>query len=319
MRSPILAWVCLAALAGCGSSVGSETGGGGEGGAAGGSGGPAFDCDQAEPTNCPETPPSTIDAERPAQVVVPSDYTTSTRYPLVVVLHGRGATGAANAIYLGAAPRVEERQFVLVAPDGTQDTEGRLAWNAGAVDSVFEPEAPDDIGYVLSLIEEAQKTYRLDGNRVYLLGTSNGGHLALDIICEDPTSVTAVLSQAGAIPADVPCADGAVSLLSVHGTEDEVVAFGGGVRESGITILSAVNLVGGFAERSGCGPFEMPPNIDLVPPTPVAETRVRSFTGCDQQAQVALWAVQEAPHVPDFTDAARDLWFDWILARARPE
>ncbi|MDH3202028.1 MAG: alpha/beta hydrolase-fold protein [Myxococcales bacterium] len=321
MHSSSLALVCSVALLGCGSGNDAATGGAGGSGGDGGSGGGLmrFDCDAPDPVNCPEMPPSAIDAERPAQVVVPSDYTTSTRYPLIVVLHGRGATGAANAIYLGASQRVEERQFVLVAPDGTQDTEGRLAWNAGAIDSVFEPEAPDDIGYVRSLIAEARKTYRLDGHRIYLLGTSNGGHLALDIICEDPASVTAVLSQAGALPADVPCADGTVSLLSVHGTEDEVVAFGGGVRESGITILSAVNLVAGFAERSGCGPLEMLANLDLVPMPPGAETRVRSYSDCDAQAESALWVVQQAPHVPDFTDEARDLWFDWMFARARPE
>ena len=98
-------------------------------------------------------------------------------------MHGRGSTAAAAAMYLGATQRVDELQFVLVMPDGTQDTEGRLAWNAGASDSVFEPETPDDIAYVLGLIEEAQKAYRLDASRIYLMGSSNGGHLALDILC----------------------------------------------------------------------------------------------------------------------------------------
>ena len=285
---------------------------------AGGSSTLPFDCDEPERVNCPEAPPDTIDDERLADVLLPSAYSTSARYPLVVVLHGRGATGGVDAIYLGATQRVDQRQFVLVTPNGTEDTEGRLAWNTGAIDSVFEPETPDDIGYVRSLIEEARKTYSVDGDRIYLMGTSNGAHLALDIICEDPTSVTAVLSQAGALPADAPCADGPVSLLSVHGTEDEVVAFGGGLGQSGITISSAVELMAGFAERGGCGPFQMPSNLDLVPVPPGAETRVRSYSDCDSRAESALWAVQQGPHVPDFTDDARELWFDWIFARARP-
>jgi polyhydroxybutyrate depolymerase len=265
--------------------------------------------------NCPEMPPRTIDEARPAEVRVPLDYANATRHPLVVVLHGRGSTAVAAAMYLGATQRVDELQFVLVMPDGTQDTEGRLAWNAGASDSVFEPEAPDDIAYVLGLIEKAQKAYRLDASRIYLMASSDGGHLAIDILCDDPLRITAVVSQAGALPSDAICADGPVSLLSVHGTADEVVAFGGGQQASGITILSAVDLVAGVAERSGCDPFEMPSHLDLVPVPPGAETRVRLYTNCDGQTETRLWAVQQAPHMPDFTDGARDLWFDWLFAR----
>jgi poly(3-hydroxybutyrate) depolymerase len=77
----------------------------------------------------------------------PSDYTTATRYPLVVVLHARGSSAAETAIYLGATQRIEARQFVLVTPDGTEDTEGRLAWDAGAESGLWAvqqaPHVPD--------------------------------------------------------------------------------------------------------------------------------------------------------------------------------
>jgi poly(3-hydroxybutyrate) depolymerase len=318
----ILASACLLAVVSCGCG-GSDAGvggtdGGGDGGAGGvgGSGGSAvFDCQAQEPANCPDVPPPTIDAARPAQVHVPSDYTTATRYPLVVVLHARGATAAATALYLGATQRVEELQFVLVTPDGTEDTQGQLAWNARAGAAVFDTEAPDDVAYVLGLVEEAQRTYRVDASRIYLMGSSNGGHLALDILCDDPTPVTAVFSQAGALPSDATCADAPASLLSVHGTADQVVSFGGGEQASGITILSAVDLIAGFAGRSACDPFQMTSSLDLVPVPAGAETRVRSYTNCDAQAENELWMVQQAPHIPDFSDAARTRWFDWLFAR----
>ena len=325
MRTVISSWgyLLLAAACGCGGSgtgAGGNAGGGGGGdggaGGAGGAGGSAvFDCQVPQPANCPDVAPPTIDAARSAQVHVPSNYTTATRYPLLVVLHARGATAAATALYLGATERVEELQFILVTPDGTEDTQGQLAWNARAGAAMFEPEAPDDVAYVLGLVEEAQRTYRVDASRIYLMGSSNGGHLALDILCNDPTPITAVVSQAGALPSDANCTNAPTSLLSVHGTADEVVSFGGGEQASGITILSAVDLVGGFAERSACGPFQMTPSLDLVPVPAGAETRVRSYANCDMQAEVTLWMVQQAPHMPDFSDDARALWFDWLFAR----
>ncbi|MDH3726114.1 MAG: alpha/beta hydrolase-fold protein [Myxococcales bacterium] len=278
-----------------------------------------FDCDTPAPANCPTAPPDSIDAERPADALVPTDYAPSARYPLVIVLHGLGSFGSANAIYLGAIQRVDSRQYILVTPDALEDVEGVRGWNADAIVLEFEPEPPDDRAYVRRLIAEAKRTYRIDEDRIYLMGTSNGGHLALDLICEDPTVVTAVLNQAGALPEDAPCDTGATSLLSVHGTDDETVAFGGGLRENGVTILSAVNLVAQFAARSGCAPVEVSANLDLVPDPPGAETRVQSYSGCLGGSESALWAVQQGPHVPDFTDAARDLWFDWLLASTRSQ
>lgn len=306
-------------LGACGSSEGGGAGGeGGAGGAAGAGGMAPFDCREPEPVHCPETPPDTIDIERPAQVTVPSDYTTSTRYPLVIALHARDAVPQASAAYLGAPQRVDDREFVLILPSGTPDTEGRLAWATEAGDSEFTPVAPNDIGYVARLIEEARDTYRIDQGRVYLMGSSDGAFLALDIVCDDPSRVTAILAQAGALPADSSCATDPVSVLSVHGTADVEVPFGGGMLASGKTIMATVNLTAGFAERSGCGLFAMPANIDLVPTPAGAETRVRSYSPCDEEVEVELWIVQEAPHTPDFTDDARELWFDWIFARARP-
>ncbi len=328
--------MCLVALVACGERSSDDagtggTGGGGGGGGSGGTGGPGgtggtggtdmlpFDCDQPQPTNCPENPPLTIDTERPAEVEVPEGYTTSLRYPLVVTLHARDVAPVDSSLYLGAPQRVDVEQFVLIVPSGTVDTQGRLAWATAAGDSIFEPEAPDDVAYLLRLIEEAQATYRVDEDRVYVLGSSNGASLALDVVCEDPLSVTAILAHAGALPIDEPCSEGAVSALSVHGTVDEVVPFGGGTLDNEVTIQAAVNLIAGFAERGGCGPIQLPGNLDLVDVPPGAETRVRLYQDCEDHAETALWAVQEAGHVPDFTDKARDLWFEWILTRTRSD
>lgn len=320
-------WAFLGCVgAGCGdggaSLAGGAGGGAGSHGAAGAGGSvnaAPFDCDEPESMNCPSVPPDRIDDERPAAVVVPSDYTTDTAYPLVIVLHGNGSFGSANSLYLGATQRVDSLQFVLVTPDASPDVDGVLGWNAGAIVLEFPGEPPDDRAYVRRLIDEAKRAYRIDDARIYLLGTSNGGHLALDLICEDPSVATAVLNQAGALPMEAACNEGVTSLLSVHGTADDTVAFGGGTRENGIVIYSAVALVAAFAENTGCGPVENTGSIDLVDGLPGAETRVQRYGDCVGGAEHALWAVQQAPHTPNFSEDARDLWFDWLLAQVRAD
>ena len=79
----------------------------------------------ADTNSCVSNPPLQVGAERPAQVLIPSDYTTSTRYPLVIVLHGYGASGLVQSAYLGLDTRVDSQQYILVMPDGRRISAGK--------------------------------------------------------------------------------------------------------------------------------------------------------------------------------------------------
>ena len=70
----------------------------------------------ADTNSCVSNPDLQIGEDRPAQVHIPSDYTPSTRYPLIIVLHGYGASGSVQAGYLGLTERVDSKQYVLVVP-----------------------------------------------------------------------------------------------------------------------------------------------------------------------------------------------------------
>ncbi len=77
--------------------------------------------------------------------------TTTTRYPLIIVLHGYGADGLLQANYLGLYSRVDNKQYVLVVPDGTIDYDGGEILAApypGAIETAerFAVRAGCDIG-----------------------------------------------------------------------------------------------------------------------------------------------------------------------------
>ena len=54
--------------------------------------------------------PTTVGGDRPAKVFIPEDYDAAKSYPLVILLHGFGATGAA-----GLATRTAARGSSLAA------------------------------------------------------------------------------------------------------------------------------------------------------------------------------------------------------------
>ncbi|MCU0672879.1 MAG: hypothetical protein MUE69_08835, partial [Myxococcota bacterium] len=59
--------------------------------------------------------PTTIGGDRPANVVLPRDYDGTPR-PLVILLHGYGASGGAQDLYLGLSRTARQRGIVTVLP-----------------------------------------------------------------------------------------------------------------------------------------------------------------------------------------------------------
>src|SRR5690606_23668721 len=69
--------------------------------------------------------PVEFGGDRPVALKVPAGFAEGKTYPLVLVLHGFGATGFVQAAYFGASALPgQDRAFVL-APDGTANSEGR--------------------------------------------------------------------------------------------------------------------------------------------------------------------------------------------------
>src|SRR5438270_58051 len=75
-------------------------------------------------------PTLTFGGDRPVTLQVPPHLDQGKRYPLVLILHGYGASGFVQEAYFGMnQAAVEDRAFVL-APDGLVDSTGHEFWNA---------------------------------------------------------------------------------------------------------------------------------------------------------------------------------------------
>jgi polyhydroxybutyrate depolymerase len=313
----LLPWFVLTMAMGCGSTDNGNTGGsGGTGGTGGvgGTGGQAFSPD----------PPLVIGTEeRPAEVDIPSDYDPTVPYPLVMVLHGRGTDGRTQTGYLQLFNFVDSKQFILLFPNGTLNQDEVPVWN-GAV-CCADNDNVDDVGYLSALIEEAEQTYNIDPKRVYLVGHSNGGFMSFRMACEVPTLFTAMVSLAGGTyedPADCQPGTPPVSVLVVHGTADDTVAYEGTPGFS----PGAVEIVERSAASAGCNP-DAPTSlgsIDLVPALEGAETDIFAYsTGCDEGLNAELWTINDGPHIPFFQplDSGKplfpDLITDWLFRHSR--
>ncbi|NND69561.1 MAG: hypothetical protein HKN19_18360, partial [Halioglobus sp.] len=184
----------------------------------------------ADNNSCVANPALEIGGERPAQVWIPSDYDPNKRYPLLVVLHGFGVNGLVQAAYMGFINRVDNFQFIMVAPDGTLNEGGLRFWNATPACCAGDRTDIDDVGYISGLIREAAATYSVDASRVALFGHSNGGFMALRMACEASELVTTVVNLAGsAAETEEMCAPATypVSVMALHGTLDATIPYNG--------------------------------------------------------------------------------------------
>jgi polyhydroxybutyrate depolymerase len=278
----------------------------------------------ADTDSCFSNPTLEIGGDRLAQVQIPSDYTSTNRYPLVIGLHGGGTSGSVLSDYMGLGRRVDSLQFVLVLPNGTESNDGGRFWNSTPACCAPSGEEfqIDDVGYIRSLIEEAAATYSIDVDRIGLIGHSNGAAMTLRMVCEASDLVTSAVSLAGfTFPEDASCAPATdpVSVLTMHGDQDEVIFFDGGEFNRG-SYLSANETIRRFAVHAGCNSNNpaFAPNLDADGGIDGSETTVLQYADCAEGVNAELWILVGSGHAPfPWVGSAIDSVVGWIIEHPR--
>ncbi len=282
------------------------------------------DDDDDEVTEYPENPPTTVGGERPATVIRPKDYDPTKSYPLLMVLHGFGATGLAQDVYFGLSGRVDRDQFVLIRPDGTMNGKKQRFWNATPACCAFG-QPVDDVAYLTGLVEEVKASHNIDAGRVYLIGHSNGGFMSYRLACEASEVFTGIVSLAGATYADMTlCAPATqpVSVLQVHGTADDTILYdGGNLGVAGVgDYPSAEGSVRQHAAIAGCDVDAAVDGATRDIDAQIAgdETTTRVWgTGCAPGTAFELWTIPGGVHIPPITRTAGREMIAWLFALDR--
>ncbi len=165
--------------------------------------------------------------ERRYRIHVPASYTGKSRVPIVFCFHGGGGT-ADVASRMGFSPIADKEGFIVVYPEGLNKH-----WNDGRESKKFAKQDAevDDVAFVLALLKKLRRDYRLDSNRVYAAGASNGGFFShrLAIDAAEHFAAAAIMIATMPIPLDKQFSpDRPVSMLFMNGTKDPFVPYEGG-------------------------------------------------------------------------------------------
>ncbi len=169
--------------------------------------------------------------------------------PLLLNLHGYGSNNLEQEAYGNFRPIADTAHFLVVHPNGTFDngTTTRY-WNT------FVPPGtpgPDDVGFLLALIDSIGTRYAVDTTRLYSTGMSNGGFMSYELACRQSTRFAAVASVTGSIARThlAACQPALpVPVLEIHGTADNTVPYLGNAFFAPIADVLAF-----WVQANGCG------------------------------------------------------------------
>ena len=259
-------------------------------------------------------------------IVYPSDYSDDKPLPVIVALHGFTGNKKQLDNYWKLSTLVDDKNFILVSPQGTRDSNGLTFWNATEACCNMEELEVDDVGYLMTLLDSIEQQFSVDKDSIHFMGWSNGGFMSYRIACEHSGRIASFMSFAGAnYKNGGVCANASpVHVLQVHGTEDKIVEYGGGCWPDEITegesncYAGAFESVSDWAKINGCEilPRQLGP-LDLDKSTQGPDTTVLLFENKSTGAVAELWTVHGAGHGPRFNLRYTNMVIDWLLSHRR--
>jgi polyhydroxybutyrate depolymerase len=255
------------------------------------------------------------------RLYIPQSYDPAQAAPVVVSMHGFVLNPDTQATLSGWHKLADREGFIVVYPQGTSYPR---RWNAG---DTWGADGVDDVQFFRDLLDDLSTVAAVDRSRVYVNGFSNGGGMSVRIGCDAADAVAAIGSVAGAVVDMTACAPSRpVPAMVFHGTADWVVPYDGGLiwvlplRYAAELVHAPRQFVGAeewvatLAGLNGCDP-----TAELLPP--LGDVLGRQYTGCDQDAKVILYTIEDGGHqwpggttIPGagkntmYIDATEEMW-----------
>ena len=153
----------------------------------------------------------------------------------------------------------------------------------------------DDVAFFNQMLDQIGTKFSVDSTRVYALGLSEGGFMSLRLGCALSDRIAAVGAVGATMPKTMICLPSRpVSAVMINGTSDPVVPYGGGTEKNlSLQTLSAEDSAKAWSKIDRCS--EKPEKSkESAHEKGGMETKIDTYTGCQQNAQVVLYSIKGA-------------------------
>ena len=189
--------------------------------------------------------------------------------PLVAALHGATSNPRLMERFCGLSEKADDAGFAVIYPAGTGNTSNVLTWNGGACCGYAVRHQVDDVGWLDAAFADAGQWLPIDASRVFLVGMSNGAHMAYRYAAARSERIAALACVAGPMAATISDLARPTPLLHIHGTDDEFAPFHGGQGSKsiyGMALPSIPETIAAWVRANG---LPETPRIERFPTRPV--------------------------------------------------
>lgn len=169
---------------------------------------------------------------------IPSGYDGSTAVPMVLSFHGLGSNPSGQQLLTKFNYLAEQEGFIVVFPNSTvlEGSHPNLPalpgsnkqWNVGVDRSLQYFEGVDDVGFVEAIIDRLSSEYKIDGDRIFATGMSNGAMFSYYLAVKLPDRIAGIAAVTA--PMTVNILDESAqpaTIIIMMGTEDPIVPYDG--------------------------------------------------------------------------------------------
>lgn len=238
---------------------------------------------------------------------------TKTKSAIVFVLHGSGGNGKDMMKGTGKLQTLASRENMIpVYPDGYHKF-----WNEcrTASPALANKENINEEAFFTGMIEYFVKKYQADANKVFVVGTSGGGHMAYKLGLTMPDKIKAITAIIANLPDstnfDCVAVNRALPVMIINGTEDKINPYNGGevkiefslgfVRSTEQTFRYWANLAGYAGE---------PVKTNLPDTDPADRKKIEQYTFLESgKPEIVLFKVIGGKHdYPNDIDVHVEAW-----------
>lgn len=253
------------------------------------------------------------DGHPKALLELPRRYKEREKWPLVVNIHGYTGNIFLQYILTRLSIYKDILGFMILTPQGRTDRDGNTFWNGGNFCCDFYETGVDDTLYMKNLIDYIASHpdfNRVDTRRIYYFGHSNGGFFAYKMACAYPNYVTAVGTLGASldlrdengeiIVEQDPCPQAsAIPIFHIHGTKDKSIPYAGKdyMPEYDFGHIGAREAVERWLYHNRCDMQGDQKRTNASLFIWGKETRVETFSNCENQATVKFATVRRGKHI----------------------
>lgn len=161
--------------------------------------------------------------ERQYLLALPQSFDENKIYPLIMAFHFSG--GSATAMAQLTRLHKLSADYIVVYPQAQVEE-----WNEGCDCNKPARLKIDDVGFVDAILADMASRYKIDPDRVFATGYSQGGLFVQNLACKrsDVFRAVAVVSAPMSMQLASNCAPtNPISVLMIHAANDEVLPFNG--------------------------------------------------------------------------------------------